>query len=276
MGRWPTRPPDRDTDYRRLGETVERCHDCQSHVAPAPNDRRPVRCSLCWAARIEAVLGTWAERSGGASREPRVSGLDAILAAARVPADIPEIKFGIWSFWRVPCRTDADRRFVGAEWLSVLGRVSCLTLHQDEYETVMEDSVRELRRHLPIFRHGRGRVLISGLGLGCVVRGLLAKREVDHIDVVEIEQWIIDHFGAEFAENPRVTIHHGDALKYRWPPSARWDVAWHDIVCVKGDSLTLCHARLVRRFYGRCERQGWCGAGARVARRAMPGYIIAA
>ena len=150
-----------------------------------------------------------------------MSAADDLLAAARVPAGIPEIKHGIWSFWRVPCRTEADRQFAGRDWLSVLGRVSWLALGTDEYEIVMEDSVRELRRHLPIWRHGRGRVLVSGLGLGCVVRGLLVNPEVEHIDVVEIEQWNIDHFGAEFAGNPRVTIHHGDALKYRWPRGTR-------------------------------------------------------
>lgn len=203
--------------------------------------------------------------------------LTAILAAARMPADIPEAKVGLWSFWRVNAATEADRRFIGGDVLAILGRVSWLTLHKkDTYEIVMEDSVRELRRHLPIFRHGRGRVLVSGLGLGCVVRGLLAKPEVEHIDVVEIDAAIIRHFGGQFAAEPRVTIHHGDALTFPWPDGARWDVAWHDIVCVKGDSLALLHARLVARFYDRCERQGWWGAGARIARRVAPGYILAA
>ena len=203
--------------------------------------------------------------------------LDAILASARVPPHITEAKFGLWSFWRVRCQTEADRRWVGANVLSILGRVSWLTVGLDTYEVVMEDSVQELRRHLPIFRHGHGRVLISGLGLGCVVRGLLMKPEVAHIDdVVEIEQRIIEHFGAEFADNPRVTIRHGDALTVKWPASTRWDVAWHDITCVKGDALTLSHARLVARHFHRCSRQGWWGAGTRIARRAAPGYIIAA
>lgn len=161
--------------------------------------------------------------------------------------------------------------------MAILGRVSWLTLNDpDHYEVVMEDSARELRRHAPILRHGRGRVLVSGLGLGCVVRGLLAKPDVDHIDVVEIDPAIIRHFGAEFAADPRVTIHLGDAMTYRWPRNARWDFAWHDVVCVKGDSLTLIHARLVKRFARRCGRQGWWGAGARIARRAFPGYILAA
>lgn len=200
-----------------------------------------------------------------------------VLSAARMPPHVPEVKFGLWSFWRVQMPHGPTPLLLGGDTMSILGRVSWLTLHQkDHYEVVMEDSARELRRHLPIFRHGRGRVLVSGLGLGCVVRGLLTKPEVEHIDVVEIDRDIIRHFGVEFAFNSRVTLHHGDALTYEWPDDARWDVAWHDIVCVKGDSLALLHARLVKRFYDRCTRQGWWGAGARIARRVAPGYILAA
>jgi hypothetical protein len=61
-------------------------------------------------------------------------------------------------------------------------------LEQDDgrvYEVVMEDSPRELRRHLPIWMHAHGRVLVTGLGLGCVVRGLLASPHVEYIDVAK-------------------------------------------------------------------------------------------
>lgn len=191
-----------------------------------------------------------------------------------MPPDIPEAKFGRWSFWRVRLPKPSPL-LLGGDTMSILGRVSWLTIHQDSYEVVMEDSAKELRRHLPVFRHGCGRVLVSGLGLGCVVRGLLAKPQVDHIDVVEIDRWIIHHFGKQFSGDPRVTIHHGDALKLDWPEGARWDVAWHDIHCVKGDSLTLLHARLVSRLYDRCDRQGWWGAGGRIARRVLGDRIIA-
>ena len=201
--------------------------------------------------------------------------LAPILAAARMPPEIPEAKRGLWSFWRVPCSAAEDRVRVGGDVMAILGRVSMLTLHQDAYETVMEDSLPELRRHAPIFRHGYGRVLVSGLGLGCVVRGLLTKPEVEHIDVVEIDPWIVEHFGAQFVGNPRVTIHLGNALEFFWDDGVRWDCAWHDIHCVKGNSLALLHVRLVARFYDRCTRQGFWGRGGRIARRFAPGYILA-
>jgi hypothetical protein len=205
-----------------------------------------------------------------------------IIAAAKFPDVLPtphSEEFGLWRFRRVDLKDAAIPRFlVGANTLTMLEKLSMLRMNQDQpYEVVMEDSNTELRRHAPIFRHGRGRILISGLGLGCVVRGLLTKPEVEHIDVVEIDRRIIDRFGAEFADDARVEIHHGDALSFPWPESMHWDVAWHDIHCIKEDNLVRLHARLVERFLYQCDRQGWWGAGGRVARRAArPGYFLAA
>jgi predicted membrane-bound spermidine synthase len=98
-------------------------------------------------------------------------------------------------------------------------------------------------------------VLVTGLGLGCVVRGLLAKPEVDHIDVVELDGAIIDVVGAEFAAEPRVTIHHHNALTF--PVEGRsWDVAWHDIWCERNDGLDMLHAKMIHHFADACPQQG--------------------
>lgn len=204
-----------------------------------------------------------------------------IIRAAKFPDTLPpphQEDFGLWRFRRV-CLKDApiERFVIGGNALTILEKMTMITVHLESYEVVMEDSNVELRRHAPIFRHGHGRILISGLGLGCVVRGLLTKPEVEHIDVVEIDPRIIDRFGVEFAGDRRVTIHHGDALTYPWSETERWDVAWHDIHCTKEDSLVRLHAALVERFLYQCDRQGWWGSGARIARRAArPGYFLAA
>jgi hypothetical protein len=125
------------------------------------------------------------------------------------------------------------------------------------FEIVMEDSRPELARHLPIWKAARGRVLISGLGLGCVVRGLLTKPSVEHIDVVELDPWIIEVVGPEFAGDPRVSIHQGDALTFEWPADARWDFAWHDIVAnAKEVHLQKLHTQLIMKFADRVKRQG--------------------
>jgi spermidine synthase len=121
---------------------------------------------------------------------------------------------------------------------------------------VMEDSPRELRRHLPIWLRAHGRILITGLGLGYVMRGLLASPLVEHVDVVEIDADILSVVGSEFATNPRVTLHHGDALQIAFADSSRWDFAWHDIWTEQNKGLHEQHTRLLMKFDKQVTHQG--------------------
>lgn len=186
------------------------------------------------------------------------------LEAARVPETVPLGRFGLWTIERVESKDGRELAQRGAdglwEWvgwpsMTLLYRATEATLHQEHGEVVMEDSRRELRRHLPIWLAARGRVLVSGLGLGCVVRGLLASPAVEHIDVVEIDADILRALGPEFASSPRVALHHADALTWEPPAGARWDCAWHDIWC-EGSGLQLLHAELLVRYADRVRRQG--------------------
>ncbi len=120
--------------------------------------------------------------------------------------------------------------------------------------TVMDDSDREIRRHMDAILAARGRVLKTGLGFGCFVRACLRKPEVEHIDVVEIDDSVIAHFGVEFRNNPRVAIHHADAFKF--PLAGRWDLGWHDIYCDGNDGLQPLHLKLIKRYRKHCARQG--------------------
>jgi len=177
------------------------------------------------------------------------------LAAARVPAALKPQAFGLWSILRhaVP---ESEASWIGWPTITLLRRVTEETLHVGG-EVVMEDSRRELARHLPIWLRARGRVLITGLGLGCVVRGLLANPAVDHIDVVEIDPDILRVVGPEFASNPRVSLRLGDALKVAWPAGTRWDCAWHDIWSAEGGSrLHVLHGRLLIRYFDQVDQQG--------------------
>lgn len=132
--------------------------------------------------------------------------------------------------------------------------------------TVMDDSDKELARHLNAVKHARGRVLKTGLGLGCFVRMCLEKPDVDHIDVVEIDAAIIEHFGAEFADNPRVTLHHADAFTFDLAHGP-WDLAWHDIYCVANIGLDVEHVKLIARFMPAAKRQGAWGTPRIIRRR---------
>ncbi len=210
------------------------------------------------------------------------------MEAARVPLSLEPQKFGDWEIRRLPLPLwlmRPGRRSVfewAVKWEEYTALVRPLiaplnwsNIHLEgaggvaqKLDVVMEDSPNELSRHLPIWMRAHGRVLITGLGLGCVVRGLLASPKVTHIDVVEIDAGIIRVVGAEFAENPRVTIHQADALQFDLP-GVNWHFAWHDIWTPGNEGLDLLHAELICRLYKRRPRVFIQGAWAfpRISKR---------
>lgn len=184
------------------------------------------------------------------------------IEAARVPHSLGPQEFGSWRIQRIaadmtmvePNMTAMGPGLVGFPDYTLLRRTTGTTLHP-AWEVVMEDSARELRKHLPIWMAAHGRVLVTGLGLGCVVRGLLAKPEIEHVDVVEIDPDILRVVGAEFRESERVTLIEGDALRVGWPPDIRWHFAWHDL-WIENGGLQFLHAELLHRYRGRVRAQG--------------------
>jgi hypothetical protein len=153
---------------------------------------------------------------------------------------------GIWAIERMVFTKPHEQRLIG--WPSYTRLVHGCG------DVVMEDSWTELRKHLPIWLAASGRVLVTGLGLGCVVRGLLAKPDVTHIDVIEIDRHILRVIGDQFASEPRVTFHHADALRFPVPHRYTWDFGWHDIW--DEEHLHVLHAKLLKRFHRACGRQG--------------------
>lgn len=200
---------------------------------------------------------------------------DDFIAAARCPAGLGPQKSGPWEIRVDPVLRIADRLRVGFSSLTVLMRNdSMVTMHLGHGEVVMEDSREELLRHLAIWRAGSGRILVTGLGLGCVVRGLLSKREVDHIDVVELDPRILAMVGPEFAGDPRVTLHHADARDFD-PAGRRWDYAWHDVWTEGNVDLQNLHGELMTRFSPLVSQQGaW--AFPRCIARAWPTPLLGA
>lgn len=200
------------------------------------------------------------------------------IRAARVPDTVEAGRFGAWLI---------ERRRVVREFLNgskfaglfadytILRHDSWATLHLGDGAgaVVMEDSPRELQKHLPIWLAARSvpgaRILITGLGLGCVVRGLLALPTVAHVDVVELDKLILERVGAEFRRDPRVTLVHDDALLFAKDTAAfarvtgreRWDLAWHDLWIDDGGGdtdrgLQALHAEMMVALIDRVGRQG--------------------
>ena len=180
------------------------------------------------------------------------------ILAARVPQTLAPQSFGWWEIVRkdtsklIPIFT----KWVGFDSMTLLHRLTLATMHKPPGEVVMEDSLRELRRHLPIWLRARGKVLVTGLGLGCVVRGLLASDHVEQVTVIEIDEGILRVVGKEFEGNARVRLIHGDAFTVEL--GEQFDFAWHDIHAMDDDSphLDVLHTRLLMRFHRQCAIQG--------------------
>jgi hypothetical protein len=198
---------------------------------------------------------------------------EAYILAARCPPTIPTGEFGLWKIeredvakaiaavnpWMTRARAkEAAAAAAGFANMTILSRWTEATLHLGRGDIVMEDSRRELGRHLPIWMNASGRVLITGLGLGCVVRGLLTNPAVEHITVVELDSHIIKAVWPEFANDERLTLAPGDAFEIEWPADARWDWAWHDIYHEAKHEAVL-HGDLMIRYQDRCARQGAWG-----------------
>lgn len=128
-------------------------------------------------------------------------------------------------------------------------------LVHDKRGIIMSDTDAEIGDHWELFDNARGRVLIHGLGLGIALSGVLAKRDVASVDVVEIDADVIKLVARHFVDD-RLTIHHADCRRKRWPKSAKWHAVWHDIwdeIC--GDNLEEID-ELKTKFAGRCRWQG--------------------
>ena len=92
----------------------------------------------------------------------------------------------------------------------------------------MNDSNDEMDNYLVVYEKAvelkAERILMNGLGLGCVLRALLTLDHVKTIDVVERDERIISLVSPSY---PGATIHHADAFEIDLP--GLWDIAWHDV-----------------------------------------------
>lgn len=121
----------------------------------------------------------------------------------------------------------------------------------------MSDTPDEYRDHVGFIVAAKGRVLIHGLGLGCALKAILHRPEVEHVDVVEISEDVLSVIGPYFAQDSRVNLIHDDALTRKWPTGSYWDAVWHDIWIDKDTNNRHTMGRLNRSF---ARRAGWQGA----------------
>lgn len=196
-----------------------------------------------------------------------------ILTAARADS-IPAGESGPWSVrkWdtaNYPKLHADDGRMVALQQgklikvkpgnYTSLMRVTLATMHKDQGgECVMTDTENELETHLDFMLHAHGRVLKTGLGLGCVVRGLLVNPAVRFVVVIERDADVL-RLVAPHMPRDRVSIVHADALEWCERNKGTFDCAWHDIWSDedKGEpDLAISHQSLLLAMRKKVKTQG--------------------
>lgn len=182
---------------------------------------------------------------------------DSFLAAMRASA-IPDGERGPWRVTRFEVNQDVQLGIEmqgrpvpsAGQYVSLLNAGIC----------VMNDTDPELLTHFDFILRARGAVLVMGLGLGCVVRGLLAKKKVASIDVVERDDAVLDLVAPFMPRDARVRVHHAEAEEFvARTRKLRWDCAWHDLWTDrdKGEPhLQVLHNRLLIALKDRVRMQG--------------------
>lgn len=183
----------------------------------------------------------------------------SILELCKV--DVPEAQQGNWQVERFEVKeNDSGRIYYMLHGRDVPAGV--YTRLKRGNSTIMSDTPSEIRDHFePIFQAKElgGKVLINGLGLGCILKAVLSFSNVTHVDVVELEQDVIDLVAPSYTFDQRVHIHRADAYDIQWAKGTVWNVAWHDVwdsICE--DNLEGM-AKLHRKYGRRVKWQGsWC------------------
>jgi len=127
-------------------------------------------------------------------------------------------------------------------------------------KTIMSNTPAEMRDQSHFIHKAKGRVLINGLGLGCVLAEVL-KKDIESVTVIEASEDVIKLVAPFFKDDPRVEIIHTDAYEWKPPKGVRYNAVWHDIwdnLCA--DNLPEM-AKLHRKYGKRTDWQGSWGKG---------------
>ena len=128
-----------------------------------------------------------------------------------------------------------------------------------EGATVMSNTPDEINDFRFFLQWAEGSILINGLGLGVLLKGLAEKEELTDITVIELSLDVVKLVGSTFANNPKIEIIQGDAFEWQPPKGKRYTCVWHDIwntIC----SDNIEEMKKLHRKYGRkAGYQGsWC------------------
>ena len=115
----------------------------------------------------------------------------------------------------------------------------------------------EMMVHIPMAVHPNVKdVLVIGGGDGGVVRELCRYPEIEHIDLVEIDPQVVEvcrrylPFTTCSLDDPRVSIHYEDGLRYVRTPVEQYDL----IIVDSTDPFGPGEGLFTREFYGNCYK----------------------
>lgn len=174
----------------------------------------------------------------------------------------------------------------GGRWVPEGNYVKLQTIQEESdigggsgWGVMMSDTPDEMNDHAGPILNASGRVLIHGLGLGCVLNCLANKDDVTHIDVVELNRDVAALVMPFFQQyEDKIEFHIGEScVDKKWPKGTRWNYVWHDIWAqIAMHNLTdkddpengISYERLHRMFARRCDQQAsWAFEMARWQRR---------
>ncbi len=179
--------------------------------------------------------------------------IQAIIDSCRADT-IPVGDAGLWYVKK--WETDQDLRVQkNGRWITVeagcytnLHRWTDATIHLGEGELVMTDMEDELVTHLDFILKAKGKVLVTGLGLGCVVRGLLGNPNVESVTVIENSKDVMALVADHMPKDPKLIIVVADAHEWCAKYGRNYDSVWHDIWTDTGAGepvLALAHSKLI-------------------------------
>ena len=155
---------------------------------------------------------------------------EVVLSAARAEM-IPSAWSGAWCVQKATLKEESvtEKGLLPAGTYTHLFRLTDSTLYNSPPgEVVMEDTPYELRTHLDFMIRAYGRVLVTGLGLGCVVRGLLANPAVEHVTCIENSPDVLK-LVRPYMPTERLSIIEAEALTWTAESGQSFDCAWHDL-----------------------------------------------
>ena len=100
-----------------------------------------------------------------------------------------------------------------------------LLKHNNQY--IMSDRESETHEHIPFFNQPlRGKILVTGLGVGLINEYLITISEIERVVIVEKYKEVIEMVWPHCKRDERFEVVHADAET--WEPTMHFDYAWLD------------------------------------------------